>query len=230
VEHFAALMREPEVSGGADAPAATIPDQVTTLSDVAGAETVALVTTSVVGVGVQSVTHGLAGVLDTAVRTAAFDDLARQLSGLVNRFKRAATAIVRWIVTHALELVPKSLRDFVEGTVKERLADLVQRPGHLAGEGLAFLCGAKTLQDRWEEIPTDERPHIDPATVHPFIRHIAWITTGRRAIERWGGRVVLDVARTVPHVQLAYYIAVATAVVFVVAQEWEGIRALGALL
>jgi len=169
-------------------------------------------------------------VLDTAVRTAAFDDLARQLSGLVNRFKRAATAIVRWIVTHALELVPKSLRDFVEGTVKERLADLVQRPGHLAAKVSPFFVAPRRCRTGGRRSrPMSGRTSIrHRSSVHP--PHRLDHDRTEEQSSAGAGVVVLDVARTVPHVQLAYYIAVATAVVFVVAQEWEGIRRWALLL
>jgi len=94
-------------------------------------------------------------------------------------------------------------------------------------------CGVGRVRDAWAAAAASEQATAAVGlaeVIAPDIRHIGWITNGRTAINRFGGRVVLPLKDTVPAAAIVYYIAVATAVVFVFAQVWDGLAGLGGTL
>jgi hypothetical protein len=213
-------------SGGSDGPRSTAPRELTRLGEGAGHETVSLASSVIVNSTLDSLIDGLRTVFDVRHATGAFADVMQALAGFLNRFKRAATRLVQWIAERALKLLPRTLAEVLKEKISDGVLSLSQ-VDHLVGAALVDLFGANEIRARWKALPAQPPPGVDRSVVQPYLDHIGWIAAGRRAIDRWGGNVVLDLARTVgPSIQVAYYIVVAVAILFVGTQAGMGVRAL----
>lgn len=225
VARFADVMNGGSVMADADPPA-TLPGELHRLGDAAGTETVSLATFGIGAKEIPSLMGALQDVVGASRDGAAAIGVLLALKGFVNKLKREAAKILKWLLDRIERLLPPGAKQIVSPLSASPSFDFL-RPGHIVGEAEVAIFGSRRLLASWNGLDEATRPQIPDTLIEPALEHIGWITQGRRAVGTFGTRVVLVVAHSNPAVAIAYYAVVAMAITFVVAQAGFGVRALG---
>lgn len=177
---------------------------------------------------------GLDGILK-GTAAVAFDLLQAHLSGLRNTLKRGAARIATWVVEKFRSFLPREVADKVDKLV-EKLQEVVEdKAGEIATDVYGRLLGRDETESAWTDAAgggkdlTEAEGSLAGITAAHSGR-IAWVTKGRKQIEKFDTIVAGAVTTAGPAVQLAFAALVAALVGFVAVQVWDGFNDIAALV
>lgn len=236
VAAFADLVRDPKsgsVAVDAGQTLTTVTTEFEEIENATGKEIVELVGSAVVQLSGQLLVDGLDNVLGgTAAKL--FDDVRKVLHRLRDAFKRAATKVISWITERLAEVLPKVIRDKLPDVVNKISEKLAEQVGPVVGSALGGVLGRGDAQAKWDA--AEAAGNDLGATLKAVataadagVDRIGYVSKGRKALEKFGVDVVLNIATKHPAANVAYICAMVAVFGFVSWQLWDGIRDIGAL-
>jgi hypothetical protein len=201
-------------------------DDITELADATGTQAVELAKSSLFTYAATSLFEGLDSVLNGTAKDL-FDKVRRTIGGAFAFLKNKATKLVQWVVEHVIDLLPGWLRDKVTDAIRTLTDHVADEIPHVVGIGLADLLGANDTRSGWQDADDAHRQqgldHLHGATDSDLDR-LKKVGKTRTFVNRWGGKVILDVARKLgPEAEIAYFAVVACVFVFIGAQLRDGL-------
>lgn len=174
--------------------------------------------------------QGLQGLLRGAA-AAAFDDVLGRLDRWRDALRRGTVRIAKWVVEKVRALLPDALADRLEDLVEAVQERLEAAAGGLATDLYGRVLGRQDVEDAWGGVEdTSQVEGRIPGITATHVARIAWVTKGRKAIDKLD-LVVAGMLGQLPVAgQLAFAALVAAVLGFVAFQVWDGFNDLEALV
>jgi hypothetical protein len=233
---LASQVRTPVAPVGPAADAAVpteVREEFEQIETAAGNETYELLKNGAIQYSAVALDQGLKALL--AGRAAEqFEEIRNKLRKVRDALKRAANKIVAWITKRVISLLPKDLRDKLSSKIDDLRDKVEEGAGSLIGSGMGIVLGRTDAQRRWTEAAdagkdlTAALAAVPEATA-AHLQRIGWITSGRKAIDKFGVTVVIGLVSRIPAAQVAYFCAAGAVFLFVAWQLWDGIFDIGSL-
>lgn len=177
---------------------------------------------------------GLDGVLK-GTAAAAFDAIQDQLSSWRDAVKRGVVRIAKWIVDKLKSLLPTALAEKVEQLVKTIPEKLESGIGVFASDVYGGILGRAETEKAWQnaaaggkDLGGAESKLAAVTTLH--VGRVAWVTKGRKIIDKYDTIVSGVIGQLAPPAQLAFAALVAAVLCFVALQVWDGFNDIEALV
>jgi hypothetical protein len=220
-----ALRGQEPVRGAQQDPQAELNKTLNLLMALSGYDTAAIGRDAVLAVALPHVGNALTEVL--AGRAAS--DLAAIQAGLHvgwAAFKRAATTVVNWVVSHVRNVVPPWVQQMIKTTAVKVKDYLVNNAGHEVGRIAAEILGLESTRRTWQQ--------ATPAAREAAALELARATDGemsllrnvtrvRTFIDRYG-RWLISMLAKIPQVIIAVAALAAAAMILVLGVLWHGLR------
>lgn len=177
---------------------------------------------------------GLDGVLK-GTAAAAFDAIRDQLSRWRDALKRGVVRIAKWVVDKIKSLLPKAIAEKVDELVKTIQEKLESGIGELATDVYGAILGRAETEKAWQDAAAGgkdlgEAESKLAAVTTSHTGRVAWVTKGRKIIDKYDTIVSGVIGQLPPHAQLAFAALVAAVLGFVAFQVWDGFNDIVALV
>jgi hypothetical protein len=177
---------------------------------------------------------GLDGVLSGAA-AAAFDALIGRLSHWRDAIKHGVLRIAKWVVDKLKSLLPASLAEKVDKLVDAIEKSLADGLGQLATNVYGTILGRAETEKAWQDAAAagkdlSEAEQQLAALASAHTGRVAWVTSGRKIIEKHDSIAAAVVAELQPQLQLAFAALVAAVLGFVAFQVWDGFNDIQGLI
>ncbi len=131
-------------------------------------------------------------------------------------------------------MLPKVIRDKLPAVVDKIGEKLSEQVGPVVGSALGAVLGRADAQAKWDAAEAAGKD-VDAAlkavvtAADAGVDRIGYVSKGRKALEKFGVDVVLNIVTKHPAANMAYICAMVAVFGFVSWQLWDGIWDIGAL-
>lgn len=203
-----------------------LPDSLEKIEAVGAAESWKVLTGSVGQLAGGALVNGLNGVL-TGAAAAAFDAVRETLSSWHQALKRAVVRIAKWVVDKIRALLPEAMAERVDLLVQAIQEKLESGIGQIATDVYGRILGRDETAKAWtdaaaagQDLSQAESKLAGVTAAH--VARVAWVTKGRKIIDKYEATVAVVVGHLPPPAQLAFAALVAAVLGFVALQVWDG--------
>lgn len=171
----------------------------------------------------------------TGSAAAAFDFVKGYLGRWRDALKRGVVQIAKWVVDKVQSLLPEAMADKVDDLFKFLQEKLEPKLGNIATDLYGGMLGRAETEKAWLNAAAagkdlSEAENKLGAVTAAHIARIAWVTKGRKIIDKFDTIASGVVAVLPPPALIAFAALVAAVLVFVAVQVWDGFNDIEALI
>lgn len=177
---------------------------------------------------------GLEGILKGSA-AAAFDVLKDQLNRWRDTLKRGVLRIAKWVVDKVKSFLPEPMTDKVDDLMEFLEKKIGENLSNAATDLYGSILGRREAEHAWQEAAAagaDVRDIEDKlgAITATHTGRIAWVTKGRKIIEKYDHLASGVVGLLPPQAKITFAALVAAILIFVAIQVWDGFNDIEALV